>query len=187
MAVKATIFKAELQIADSDRNYYQTHELTLARHASETDERMMVRVLAFVCQAGPELAFTRGMVDADEPELWEKDLTGTILTWIEVGQPDEKRILKACGRAGQVIVYTYGAGAATWWAQNGPKLARAKNLTVFNVPVASTRELVKLVQRNMELQCHLEDGKVSLADEDTTVDVEVVTLRTSTDPRSTRR
>ena len=114
MALKATIFKADLQIADMDRNYYQDHALTLARHPSETDERMMVRLLAFAIHADEALTFTKGLFDTEEPDLWQKDLTGAIQLWIEVGQPDEKRILKACGRSEQVIVYSYGATSHIW-------------------------------------------------------------------------
>ena len=111
MALKATVFKVDLQIADMDRNYYQTHALTVARHASETDERMMVRLLAFAMYANDALAFGKGIAADDEPTLWEKDLTGTIEQWIEVGQPDEREIRKASGRARRVIILTYGRSA----------------------------------------------------------------------------
>ncbi|MBC7574775.1 MAG: YaeQ family protein, partial [Herminiimonas sp.] len=107
MAIKSTIYKAEVQIADMDRHYYQTHALTLARHPSETDERMMMRVLAFIRHASDTLTSGKGNAADDEPDLWQKDLTGAIMLWIEVGLPDEKRILKACGRAEQVVIYTY--------------------------------------------------------------------------------
>ena len=115
MALKATIFKAQLQIADMDRHYYAEHALTLARHPSETDERMMVRLLAFALNADESLEFGKGLSNEDEPALWRKDLTGVIEHWIEVGLPDEKSLRKACGRATQVRLYTYGRGAAKWW------------------------------------------------------------------------
>jgi uncharacterized protein YaeQ len=134
MALKATIYKAELQIADMDRNYYQQHLLTLARHPSETDERMMIRLLAFAIHASESLAFTKGLFDTDEPDLWQKDLTGAIELWIEVGQPDEKRLMKACGRAEKVVVYSYGATSHIWFKQIANKLERAKNLSVVNIP-----------------------------------------------------
>ena len=105
MALSATIFKIDLNIADMDRNYYADHRLVIARHPSETDERMMVRVLAFACHASDSLQFTRGLSsDEDEPDIWDKDLTGNIETWIDVGQPDPKRVRKACGRARQVFI-----------------------------------------------------------------------------------
>ena len=164
MALKATIFKAELQIADMDRNYYATHALTLAQHPSETDERLMVRVLAFARHAHEALAFTKGISTDDEPDLWQKDLTGAIDLWIDIGQPDEKRIRKACGRARQVIIYCYsGHSAELWWQKSRDKLERFDNLTVINLPAEATQALTKLAQRTMQLQCTLQDGQLWLA------------------------
>lgn len=113
MALKSTIYKAELQIADMDRHYYADHALTVARHPSETDERMMVRIVAFALFAHERLEFCKGLSDVDEPDLWQKDLTGAIDVWIEAGQPDERRIAKAAGRAGQVTVIAYGGKTRT--------------------------------------------------------------------------
>ncbi|MEK7322041.1 MAG: YaeQ family protein [Pseudomonadota bacterium] len=174
MALKATIFRAELQVSDLDRHYYQTHSLTLARHPSETDERLMLRVLAFARHAHPDLAFTKGLSSQDEPDLWRKDMTGAIDNWIELGQPDEKRIRKACGRASQVYVYSYGGHAAElWWEKNRPQLDRFKNLTVINLPRATSASLEKLAQRNMRLNCTVQDKQLWLADENHSVDVEM--------------
>lgn len=171
MALKATIFKADVQIADMDRNYYQDHVLTLARHPSETDERLMVRLLAFAIHASAALTFTKGLFDTDEPDLWSKDLTGAIELWIEVGQPDEKRLLKACGRAQQVIVYSYGATSHLWWKQIANKLERARNLTVINLPSEAALDLSKLAQRTMQFQCTIQDGQIWLTDGAVTVEV----------------
>ena len=180
MALKATIFKAELQIADMDRHYYHDHALTLARHSSETDERMMVRLLAFALHAHETLAFGKGLSADDEPDLWQKDLTGNIETWIDVGLPDEKRVRKACGRARQVFIYSYGGRSADiWWDQNGSNLERLKNLTVLNLPVAASIALAKLAQRSMQLQCRIQDGQIWLADKDTTVEVDLKAVKTS--------
>jgi uncharacterized protein YaeQ len=160
MALKATIYKAELQISDMDRQYYAEHELTLALHPSETEERMMVRLLAFALHAHERLEFGRGLSTDDEPDLWRKSLTGEIEQWIEVGQPDEQRIRKACGRARQVIVITYsGRAADTWWEKIADSLARAKNLTVINIPAATAQALAALADRNMQLQCLIQDGQ----------------------------
>jgi len=165
MALKATIFRAELQIADMDRNYYQDHSLTLARHPSETDERMMVRLLAFALNAGEMLSFGNGLSTDDEPDLWQKDLTGAIELWIEVGLPDEKSVRRACGRAAQVCIYSYGGQRARlWWEQAGGKLDRAANLTVIDVPVESSQAMARLARRNMRLQCTIQDGQVLLTD-----------------------
>ena len=171
MALKATIFKADLQIADMDRHYYGNHSLTLARHPSENDERMMVRLLGFALFADEALAFSKGISDADEPDIWQKDLTGAIERWIEVGQPDEKRILKACGRAGQVVVVSFGSAAGIWWGQIASRLERARNLTVLNVPSATAQELGRLAQRTMRLQCTIQDQNVWLTDGESTVEV----------------
>ena len=172
MALKATIYKAELQIADMDRNYYQNHTLTMARHPSETDERMMIRLLAFAIHASEALTFTKGLFDVDEPDLWQKDLTGAIDLWIEVGQPDDKRLMKACGRSERVIVYCYSATSHIWFKQIANKLERAKNLTVINIPSDASVQLEKLAQRNMQLQCTIQDGQIWLTDSVSTVLVE---------------
>ncbi len=178
MAIKATIFKVNLQIADMDRNYYQDHSLTLARHPSETDERMMVRLLAFAVHAHERLEFGQGMTDEDAADLWQKDLTGAIELWIDVGIPDEKLIRKACGRAGSVVVYGYGGRVVEmWFAQNGAQFERQKNLTIFNLPLESTQALARLAQRTMNLQCTIQDGQAWLSDGEASVQVERVVLR----------
>lgn len=172
MALKATVYKAELQIADMDRNYYATHALTLALHPSETEERLMLRLLAFARHASDTLAFTKGISTDDEPDLWAKDLTGAIELWIELGQPDEKRVRKACGRAREVIVYCHsGHSAELWWQKSRDKLERFDNLTVINLPVAACRQLGGLAQRSMQLQCTLQDGQVWLGDAAGSVEV----------------
>ena len=183
MALKATIFKAELQIADMDRHYYQQHTLTVARHPSETDERMMVRLLAFARHANQALNFGKGLSDVDEPDLWQKDLTGAIDLWIEVGQPDEKRLLKACGRAAHVVVYSYSSNSGIWWSQIFTKLDRAKNLTVFNLPATNSLALSKLAHRNMQLQCTIQDGQVWISGDGETVQLDLVTLKSAAESR----
>jgi uncharacterized protein YaeQ len=178
MAVKATIYKVELQVNDIDRNYYESHALTLAQHPSETEERLMVRLLAFALNAGERLAFGRGISTDDEPDLWSRDLTGVIDLWIEVGQPDEQRIRKACGRAGEVRVYCFsGRSADIWWKKNAAALERCGNLRVFDIPTETSQQLAALASRNMRLQCLVQDGHVQLMDDDTTVSVELVALK----------
>ncbi len=175
MAIKATIFKATLQIADMDRYYYADHALTLARHPSETDERLMVRLLAFALHAHEYLEFGQGMTADDEADLWQKDLTGSIELWIDVGIPDEKLIRKACGRANHVVVYCYGGRVADlWFAQNKSLFARQKNLTIINLPVASTQALANLAQRNMSLQCTIQEGNLMMTSDDGVVEIEPV-------------
>ncbi|MFC7286506.1 YaeQ family protein [Herminiimonas glaciei] len=177
MALKSTIFKADLQIADMDRQYYDGHALTIARHPSETDERMMVRILAFVLHAHEALSFGKGLSADDEPDLWQKDLTGAIELWIEVGQPDEKRIMKACGRSNQVIIYSYSSMSNIWWNQIAGKVDRAKNLSVYNLPAATSQALAKLAQRNMQLQCTIQDGQVWINGEGESIQIDLAQLK----------
>ncbi len=162
MAIKSTIFKATLQIADMDRHYYAEHALTLARHPSETDERMMVRLLAFALYADELLTFAKGLSDDDEPDLWHKDLTGAIVRWIEVGLPDERRLRKACGRAEQVVLITYGRTPDIWWQQNRRELQRLDNLTILNLPTDTSLALAKLANRTMQLQFTRQEGDILL-------------------------
>lgn len=176
MALNATIFKADLQISDMDRHYYQNHGLTIARHPSETDERMMVRLLAFARHANEALTFAKGLSDSDEPDLWQKDLTGAIELWIEVGQPDEKRILKACGRSAQVVLYTYGHAVDIWWKQIAPRLSRLRNLTVVNLEPSTSQSLAALAERGMQLQCTVQDGELWLAGSQGSVQVVPILL-----------
>jgi len=179
MALKSTIYKAELQLSDMDRNYYAAHALTLARHPSETDERMMVRLLAFALYADENLVFAKGLSDIEEPDLWQKDYTGAIKLWIEVGQPDERRLLKACGRAEQVVVVSYASNSSIWWQGMGNRLERAKNLVVWNLPVATSQALEKLAKRSMQLQCTVQDGQMWFTDESDNVQVDLVSLKQS--------
>lgn len=172
MALKSTIYKAALSVSDMDRHHYGEHALTIACHPSETPERMMVRVLAFALNAHEYLAFGKGLSDIDEPDLWQKDLTGAIEHWIEVGQPDEKRLLKACGRAARVTVYAYSHSATLWWKPIADKLERAKNLAVWSVPAEASQALAKLAARNMKLQCTVQEGQVWISDDADTVQLE---------------
>ncbi len=172
MALKSTVFKVDLQLSDMDRNYYQAHALTLAQHPSETEERLMVRLLAFALHAGESLAFGRGL-SSEEPDLWSKDLTGAIDLWIEVGQPDEQYIRRACGRARQVFIYTYsGRSAQAWWEKIGTALGRTKNLTVIDIDAVSSKALAALAKRGMQLQCFIQDGQVQMMDGEVIVPVD---------------
>ena len=163
MALNSTIYKVELQISDMDRHYYATHALTLARHPSETEERLMTRLLAFALYADERLEFGKGISDEDEPALWRKAYTDEIELWIEVGQPDETRIRKACGRSRQVVVISYGGNASEiWWNKVGATLGRNRNLTVLDIPATTVAELVALLQRGMRLQCLIQDGQLQM-------------------------
>ena len=177
MALKAIIYKATLKIADMDRHYYRDHTLTIARHPSETDERMMVRLLAFVCQAHETLEFGKGISNDEEPDLWRKNLVGEIEQWIEIGQPDDRRLLKASSRAEQVMVYSFTHVSEVWWRQIENKISRAKNISVWRVAPETSQALVKLAARTMLLQCTIQEGHIWISNEHDTVQVEMTLLR----------
>ncbi len=173
MALKATIFKVDLSVADMDRNVYENFSLTLARHPSENDVRMMVRLLAFMRFADESLVFGKGLSTDEEPDLWLKELTGVIDLWIVVGQPDERWLRKASGRAERVVAFTYGGRVAEmWWDQNRATLEKLPNLTVFRIPTESTQALAALASRNMSLQCMIQDGEMLITGEGGSVRVD---------------
>lgn len=176
MALKATIYKANLQLADMDRNVYGDHGVTIARHPSETDERMMMRVLAFALNVpadnhNGDLDFAKSLWDTDEPDLWQKDLTGQIVHWIDVGQPDDKRMMKSSPKAERVSVYAFASSTPVWWSGVATKITRARNLTVWQVPAEQSQALAELAQRTMQLQVTVQDGTVWIGDGQRSVEV----------------
>ena len=177
MALKSTIFKVDLQVADMDRHYYGDHSLTIARHPSENDERMMVRVLAFALFACEGLAFGNGLSANDEADVWKRDLIGDVELWIDVGQPDEKLIRKASHRSKEVVVFTFGRVAEVWWSQHRGQLERLANLRVLHLPAEAVEQIAGLVQRSMRLQCTVQDGQVWLGDGEQSVELEVATWK----------
>jgi uncharacterized protein YaeQ len=177
MALKSTVFKAALQVNDVDRGYYAEHALTIARHPSETDERMMVRVLAFALHAHRDLAFGRGLSTDDEPDLWRRDPTGAIEEWIDVGQPEVKLVRRAAGRAARVAIYCYGRAADPWWAQSRGELDRIAHLAVTRVADETVAALAQLVERTMQLHCTILEGEITLGSESAAVPVSLTRLR----------
>jgi len=160
VAQKSTVFKASLNVADLDRQHYADYALTVARHPSETDERMMLRLLAFALDASERLAFGRGISTADEPDLWCRSLGGEIELWVDLGTPEPERIRKACARARRVKLYCYGGRAVpVWWARHGKALARFDNLAVLEIPAAASGQLAGMAASNMALQCTIEGGE----------------------------
>lgn len=183
MALKSTVFRVNLQIADIDNAYYADHTLTLARHPSETDERMMVRLAALalhahtlqsVCHGDGTLAFGAGLSDPDEPDVWLRDFTGQTRLWIEVGQPEEKPLLKACGKADAVVLYCFNHAAEIWWRGIENKLTRPRNLSVWRIPTEASQSLQVLAQRSMQLQATVQDGVLMLADDKQAIDIQPV-------------
>ena len=179
MALKATIYKATLNVTDMVRHVYEEFPLTIACHPSETEARMMLRLLAFALHADEQLQFGRGISTDDEPDLWQKSLTGDIELWIDLGMPDESRIRKACGRARQVLLMVYGdRSAAVWWPKQAPSLARFSNLQVVQVTDESLQALAELASSNMALQCVIDEGQVSFSSSghDALVNIELLPL-----------
>jgi len=173
MALKATIFKVDLALADMDRNHFADYALTLARHPSENDVRMMVRLLAFMRYADEALAFGKGLSTDEEPDLWRKDLTGVIGLWIVVGQPDERWLRKASGRAARVVVFSYGGRVAEiWWEQNRATLEKMPNLKVWRLSQPDSQAIAALARRAMALQCLVQDGEMLITGEGETLRVE---------------
>ncbi len=160
-----------------DRGIYTDHALTIARHPSETDERMMVRLLAYALHAPADndqgaLELAKSLWDTDEPDLWQKDLTGRIVHWIDVGQPDDKRLMKACGRADRVSIVSYSASTPLWWSAIRNKVSRARNLSVWRLPAEQSAELAGLAARGMQLQVTVQDGRVWIGNGATSVEIE---------------
>jgi len=177
MALKATIYKADLEISDIDRGYYGSHALTLARHPSETEERLMIRLLAFAMHADEHLAFGRGLSTDDEPDLWLRDATGEILLWVDVGLPDERRLRRAAGRCHRLSLLAYGQRALdVWWRKHANALSRLETLAVWALPDVGVKALGTLAGRNMQLQCTIQDGAVALSDGDAYVLVQPARL-----------
>ena len=177
MALKATIYKTIIHLSDMDRNFYDTLQFTIAQHPSETDQRMMVRMIAFVLNAHEDLKFGKGLSDEDEAAIWQVDYSDVIDLWIELGQIDEKRLKKASNRSKQVKLYCYGRSVETWWKQMGPKLQSFESLSVEQFSTATTEALTKLISRTMEFQCSIQDGQLWLTAGDDTLLIETTSLK----------
>jgi uncharacterized protein YaeQ len=181
MALKATIYKASVSFSDLDCNVYVDHSLTLARHPSETEERLMIRLLAYVLNAPATndlgtLEFGKDMWVADEPALCQHDLTGLLVHWIELGQPEERRLIRACGRAKQVTVYGFSATTTAWWTSIKDRFSRVQNLTVWQVPSGQSQALAGLAARSMDLQFTLQDGGLWISEGVRSVEVTPLSL-----------
>ncbi len=160
MALKPTIYKAQVELADSDRNRFESLSLTLAQHPSETLERMAVRLLAYCLNTERGLDFTRGLSTADEPDLWRHSDGGELLQWIEVGQPEEPRLRKACGKAKEVVVYAFGKSADTWWKINGEAIAALPRLSVWQLDWSDVESMAALLDRTVQLNVSVVGGVI---------------------------
>jgi uncharacterized protein YaeQ len=180
MAQKATIYKVELSVSDMDRHYYETHKLTIAKHPSETDERMMVRLLAFALNAHEQLEMTKGISNDDEPDIWQKSLSDELELWIALGLPSDKVVRQSCAKAKKVVIYTYGGRTAdVWWDKIQNSTSRFDNLQVVALSEQSTNELAGLADRSMKLQVNIQDGDVMVSVGDQIVYVTPTTLKSA--------
>jgi uncharacterized protein YaeQ len=164
MAQNATIHKVELSVSNMDRHYYETHKLTVAKHPSETDERLMVRILAFALNGHEHLEMTKGLSTDDEPDIWQKSLSGELELWVALGLPSEKVIRQSCGKADEVVVYCYGGKTADmWWEKVKNSTTRFDNLKVVSLSEKDTKEMGNLASRSMKLQVNIQDGDVMVS------------------------
>ncbi|WP_439523855.1 YaeQ family protein [Marivita sp.] len=164
MAQNATIYKVELTVSDMDRHYYETHKLTVAKHPSETDERLMVRLVAFALNADEYLEMTKGLSTDDEPDIWQKSLSGELDVWIALGLPSEKVLRQSSAKAGKVVVYAYGGRPTEiWWDKVKGSTTRFDNLSVVGLPEAETTALAGLASRAMKMQVNIQDGDVMVS------------------------
>jgi uncharacterized protein YaeQ len=181
MAQKATIYKVELSVSDMDRHYYETHKLTVAKHPSETDERLMVRILAFALNAHEQLEMTRGLSTDDEPDIWQKSLSGELELWVALGLPSEKVVRQSCGKADDVIIYSYGGRPADmWWEKIKNSTTRFDNLNVVNFSEDDTKALGELASRAMKLQVNIQDGEVMVSVDDRIIYVTPIKWKSTT-------
>lgn len=178
MSLKATIFKVDLSISDMDRHYYADHQLTIARHPSESDKRMMLRIVAFAMNASDLLTFTKGLSDVEEPDLWEKNYSDVIEHWIELGQPSEQRIKKGCNQSEKMTVYSYHNGMfENWWKKEQSSLEARKNLSVYTIDESIIEALALAVNRQMQIQCTIQDGQAWFNFGEENIEVSLTTIQ----------
>lgn len=178
MALKSTIFKLDLTVADITRGYYEDHSLTIARHPSETDLRMLVRIVTFALNASENLQFTKGLSTSDEPDIWEKSLTGEISHWIDLGQPLEKRIRQSCSKADRVSIYSYQKSTAKMWYDSvKDTVERFKSLSVTHLVLSDEKVVERIIDRTMKLNCVIEDEQLMLTSDKENLTIELQRLK----------
>ena len=176
MALKPTIYKAQVELADSDRNCFDSLSLTIAQHPSETADRMAARLLAYCLNASRGVEFTRGLSTTEEPDIWRHSDSGELDLWIEIGQPEEPRLRKACGKAGAVKVYAFGKSANTWWQLNGEVISALPRLEVWQFGWEEIQALAGLMNRTMQWNVSVVGGVVYVDNGKESVSLEPVRL-----------
>ncbi|NRA84971.1 MAG: YaeQ family protein [Gammaproteobacteria bacterium] len=179
MATKATIFKANINVADMDREVYLDKNLTVAQHPSETVQRMMLRIVAWALNANDQLGFTKGLSDEDQPDLWQVSYSDEIELWVDLGTPDEKRIKKGSVRGKKSVIYTYGENSArNWWKQQQSNARKFKNLEVYFIDDQSMTALADAATRTMNLQFTIQGGEVWLNTDNETIELNIEAWQT---------
>jgi len=175
MAIGASIYKVNLNLSNFNTHYYHDFNLTMAKHPSENEARMMFRLAAFCYCAHEDLEFTKGLSTQDEPELWQKDLTGDILHWIELGQPDEKRIKQAAGKSRKVSIFTTNPNSALEWESKIKKKVSSDKVNIYHLDVTDNGPIDRFVEKSMILSCTLEDNLMHLSNDRERIGIQVIT------------
>jgi len=171
MARSSTIYRVQLELSHVDRNVYGEHQLTIARHPSETIERMLVRLIAFGLRYEEGLEFGRGVSATDEPDLWRREGDGRVIEWIEVGQPDSKRLIKASRKSRRCQLFVFGEGAERWREAQLGSLKAPDNLGVARIDDAFIAGLASTVDRQLKWSMTIADGTLFLTTGDTSFEV----------------
>lgn len=178
MAIKPTIYKIKTDLTDLNREVYQSFSLTMAQHPSETGERMLVRLLAYCLNYHEQLELCKGLSDTDEPDLWQKALSGEIELWIEVGEPSAERIKKATRLSQTTQVYCFNSKADTWWQIESPKLANGR-ATVVQFLWPEIKELAGMIERTMEISVTISGNSLFVATGQGQVELNLIALQES--------
>ncbi len=177
MALKSTIYKVNVELANMDQHYYDSLQLTIARHPSETEQRLIIRIICYILNAHPDLKFGKGISNEEEATIWQINYSNEIDLWIELGQLDEKRLKKACNKAKKVKLYCYGTSTDIWWSQIKSKVNKLDYLSVEKFDHSITDSLIKLISKTMEFQCSIQDGQLWLSSENETLLIETEKLK----------
>ena len=163
MALQATIYNFDIELADSDRGVYESLALRIARHPSESEDHLIARLLAYLLEFVDGIAFSRGISDPDEPAIAVRDLTGAIDTWIEVGTPDATRLHKASKAARRVAVYTHKDPRQFLNRLAGEKIHRADRLELYAIDRALVSGLVARLDRRVAFSVSVVDRELFIA------------------------
>jgi uncharacterized protein YaeQ len=163
MALTATIYNFDIELADTDRHVYESLALRVARHPSESQEYLVARLLAYLLEFADGIEFSRGVSDPDEPAIAVRDLTGAIKTWIDIGTPDAERLHKASKTAGRVAVYTHKAATQFLKQLAGERIHRAEALELYAIDRALISALVARLERRLAFSLSVTDRELYLS------------------------